>query len=161
MLQFCSHMGSKYMQCWMTSVISKKFAMWGSMLWVVFVFQSLCSLCEVQHLISARRMPANTQLLATNCQLVSSTEVALASVAFQWPPPGRHLHTEAHTAEQEERPAFLVFLDTLKLKFLPSLRSVWSHHACCLREPLSLTSSWNKVPHVRSQREDASRGGAV
>lgn len=46
MPQFCSHMGSKCMQCWVTSVISKRFAMLGSMLWVVFVVRSLCSFCE-------------------------------------------------------------------------------------------------------------------
>lgn len=114
------------MQCWVTSVISKRFAMLGSMLWVVFVVRSLCSFCEVQHLISVRRMPENTHLLATACQSVSSAEVALTSVAFHDLPPGRHLHTEVRvqigiTDSGARKKALLVFLDILKLNFLPSL----------------------------------------
>lgn len=108
------------MQCWVTSVISKRFAMLGSMLWVVFVVRSLCSFREVQHLISVRRMPENTHLVAAACQSVSSAEVALASVAFHDLPSGRHLHTEAHVQigiadSGARKKALLVFLDILKL----------------------------------------------
>lgn len=125
MPQFCSHMGSKCMQCWVTSVISKRFAMLGSMLWVVLLFR--VSVHFVKSSIVFSEENAWKYTFGGHSLPVSFPSWGCPSFCgLPWPasrqtPAQWGTCSNRNNTVEQEKKALLVFLDILKLNFLPSL----------------------------------------